>query len=170
MPHLILSTNPSYYCISFWLLSQWDSPRDLRSLTICQCQTRQRLVTTNRDYIVFPLAWQITVGAKGRSLTPLLLKTEYSGQKNSMTWLMMPWLLVLPYHQQPWYWLCAIYTPPCRPWGMISSMWVINVLRHYRKYKYISMFSVSQNKLSRAQVDIKSMFSGIGLSLQKRPP
>ena len=110
MSHLILSTNPSYYCISFWLLSQWDSPRDLRSQTICQCQTRQRLVTANRDYIAFPLACQIIVGAKGRSLTPLLLKTEYSGQKNSMTWLMMPGLLVLPYHQQPWYWLCAIYT------------------------------------------------------------
>ena len=117
MSYLILSTNPSYYCISFCLLSQWDSPRDLRSLAICQCQTRQRLVTGIKDYIVFPLARQITVGAIGRSLTPLLLKTECSGPKKSMTWLIMPWLLVLPYHQQPWYWFREIHTTPLLSMG-----------------------------------------------------
>ena len=36
--------------------------------------------------------------------------------------LLMPWLLMLPGHRQPWYWLCNIWqTGPCVPWGIISN-------------------------------------------------
>ena len=33
---------------------------------------------------------------------------SYRGLISSILWLLMPWLLLLPGHQQPWYWLCEI--------------------------------------------------------------
>ena len=35
--------------------------------------------------------------------------TRYPGITRSMSWLLMPWLLASPRHQQPWYWLYKIY-------------------------------------------------------------
>ena len=31
---------------------------------------------------------------------------SYLGLTRSISWLLMPWLLTSPGHQQPWYWLC----------------------------------------------------------------
>ena len=33
---------------------------------------------------------------------------SYLGLTESISWLLMPWLLTSPGHQQPWYWLCRI--------------------------------------------------------------
>ena len=33
---------------------------------------------------------------------------SYLGLTRSIAWLLMPWLLMSPGHQQPWYWLCRI--------------------------------------------------------------
>ena len=33
---------------------------------------------------------------------------SYLGLTGSISWLLMPWLLTSPGHQQPWYWLCRI--------------------------------------------------------------
>ena len=33
---------------------------------------------------------------------------SYLGLIRSISWLLMPWLLTTPGHQQPWYWLCRI--------------------------------------------------------------
>ena len=33
---------------------------------------------------------------------------SYPGITKSISWLLMPWLLTSPGHQQPWYWLCKI--------------------------------------------------------------
>ena len=41
-------------------------------------------------------------------LTLLPLKLDYSCRSWSIPWMLMPWLLVLPGHQQPCYWLCII--------------------------------------------------------------
>ena len=35
------------------------------------------------------------------------------GLTRSIPWLLMPWLLTPPGHQQPWYWLCRI----CKSWS-----------------------------------------------------
>ena len=35
---------------------------------------------------------------------------SYLGLTRSISWLLMPWLLTSPGHQQPWYWLCRICT------------------------------------------------------------
>ena len=40
--------------------------------------------------------------------TLLVLKPEYTVRIGSIPWLLMPWLLVSPGHQQPSYWLCRI--------------------------------------------------------------
>ena len=33
---------------------------------------------------------------------------SYLGLTRSISWMLMPWLLTSPGHQQPWYWLCRI--------------------------------------------------------------
>ena len=40
---------------------------------------------------------------------------SYLGLTRSISWLLMPWLLTSPGHQQPWYWLCSI----CRSWSYL---------------------------------------------------
>ena len=39
-------------------------------------------------------------------LTLLMLEMEYSGLVGSVPYLLIPWLLKSPEHQQAWYWLC----------------------------------------------------------------
>ena len=48
----------------------------------------------------------ITVSADG--LMSLTLKVRGPSLTRSISWLLMPWLLASPGHQQPWYWLCRI--------------------------------------------------------------
>ena len=42
---------------------------------------------------------------------------SYLGLTRSIWWLLMPWLLTSPGHQQPWYWLCRI----CRSWSYLRK-------------------------------------------------
>ena len=42
---------------------------------------------------------------------------SYLGLTRSISWLLMPWLLTSPGHQQPWYWLCRI----CRSWSYLRK-------------------------------------------------
>ena len=56
-----------------------------------------------------------------------------------ISWLLMPWLLTSPGHQQPWYWLYGL----CRSfsyWGGILSTCVISMWRNDTKCKYMFMF------------------------------
>ena len=43
--------------------------------------------------------WNLTLNVRGPS---------YLGLNRSISWLLMPWLLASPGHQQSWYWLCKI--------------------------------------------------------------
>ena len=73
-------------------------------------------------------------------LTLLMLKAEYCVIIRSIPWLLIPWLLVLPGHQQPWCWICGI------DWSLPSMgkkfhcMWCdISVLRNEKmKYQWLS--------------------------------
>ena len=47
-----------------------------------------------------------------------MLRLAYSDITRSISWLLMPWLLLSPSHQQSWYWLCL----PC---GRIENNWTI---------------------------------------------
>ena len=44
----------------------------------------------------------------GDNLTLNVRGPSYLGLTRSISWLLMPWLLTSPGHQQPWYWLCRI--------------------------------------------------------------
>ena len=62
----------------------------------------------------------------------------YLGLTRSISWLLMPWLLTSPGHQQPWYWLWRIC--PGFTWGMILSTCVIWRWSNDMKCKYMFMF------------------------------
>ena len=82
-------------------------------------------------------------------LTCPVVRPEYSGRSRSMQWLLMPWLLPSPGHQQPWYWLCSIN------WSLLSRrknviyLYQLQALRNERKCKCIFMF-VPYRSCSRA--------------------
>ena len=42
---------------------------------------------------------------------------SYLGLTRSISWLLMPWLLTSPGHQQPWYWHCRI----CKSWSYLRE-------------------------------------------------
>ena len=56
---------------------------------------------------------------------------SYLGLTRSISWLLMPWLLTLLGHQQPWY---------CLIWRRTSTTWVVSMWRHDTKCKYMFMF------------------------------
>ena len=57
----------------------------------------------------------------------------------SILWLLVPWLLTSPGHQQPWYWLCRIgrFLSYLRK---VSSTCIASMWRNYTKCKYMFMF------------------------------
>ena len=80
-------------------------------------------------------------------------KLEYYGMTIStwsIPWLLMPWLLESPGHQQPWYWLCRIN-------GYLSSTRkAFNYLHSLSVEKWLKMqiwFCVSWNEFSMAWVN-----------------
>ena len=59
----------------------------------------------NKEYLADGI---FTLNVRGRS---------YLGLTRSISWLLMPWLLTSPGHQQPWYWLYRI----CRSFSYLSE-------------------------------------------------
>ena len=59
---------------------------------------------------------------------------SYLDLTRSISWLLKPWLLTSPGHQQPWYWLYRICRP-CSFLGTISSTCVILMWRDDTKCK-----------------------------------
>ena len=58
---------------------------------------------------------------------------SYLGSTRSISWLLMPWLLTSPGHQQPWYWLCTW----CRIERFLSYLRKdFNYLRHINVEKW----------------------------------
>ena len=92
--------------------------------------------------------WQVTQTTSGKTLVEvkgywscLTLNVQgpsYLGLTRSISWLMIPWLLTSPGHQQPWYWLCRI----CRSWSCLRlfSTVVISIRSNDMKCKYMFIF------------------------------
>ena len=58
-----------------------------------------------------PVYWWYMASPRVSELKKLTLNVRgpsYLGLTRSISWLLMPWLLTSPGHQQPWYWLCRI--------------------------------------------------------------
>ena len=73
------------------------------------------------------------------SLSLVMLKSKYSSSTRSMLWLLMPWLLAYPGHQQPWYWLHRVNRL------LSSTKRYFNYLQHLsvencRKCRYVFFF------------------------------
>ena len=71
---------------------------------------------------------------------------SYLGITRLISWLLMPWLLSSPGHQQPWYWLCRICTS-CLTWKKISNTSVISMRGNDIKFIYMLLFPL--NNLAR---------------------
>ena len=86
------------------------------------------------------------------SNTDLLLAISVRGPSYlvltwSISWLLMPWLLVPPGLQQPWYWLCRIGKPLSYLMNDFNYMFHIKVDEWHREYKFMFMFPL--NNLAR---------------------
>ena len=94
--------------------------------------------TRNAEDLTHIMAWC------ERDVTPLLMHLghisfaltlnvrgpSYLGLTRSISWLMMPWFVTSPGHQQPWYWLCRLG----RSWSYLRKdfkyLCHVNVLNH----------------------------------------
>ena len=65
-------------------------------------------VLMEKEFSVTYTSQLITLNVRGPS---------YLGLTRSISWLLMPWLLTSPWHQQPWYWLCRT----CRSWSYMRK-------------------------------------------------
>ena len=82
---------------------------------------------------------------------------SYLGLTRSISWLLMPWLLASPGHQQPWYW--SSYVKQVSPGlirGRISTIYGISVKRNYIKCKYMFMFPLKN--LARKELRITNQW------------
>ena len=64
---------------------------------------RLRYALISTQWLVTLVPCVLTLSVRGPS---------YYGLVRTISWLLMPWLLTSPGHQQLWYWLCRI----CRSW------------------------------------------------------
>ena len=91
------------------------------------------MLTKNFDTIMASLA-------HNELTTFLVLTLEYCGRTMSIPWLLMPWLLMSPGHQQTWHWLCRVN-------GSLSSTRRdfnhLCHLSHEKNQKYIFMFPLN---------------------------
>ena len=69
-------------------------------------------------------------------LTLYVRGPSYLGLIRSISWLLMPWLLAAPGHQQPWYWLYEI----CKSWSYTRKDFNYLWQRNDIKCKYMFMF------------------------------
>ena len=62
-------------------------------------QKSVKVIHTSVSFYILSLIHALTLNVRGPS---------YFGLTRSISWLLMPWLLTSPGHQQPWYSLCII--------------------------------------------------------------
>ena len=76
------------------------------------------MIENNKALHFWPLVWKADPTAFHKGYLTLNVRgPSYLGLTRSISWLLMPWLLPSPGHQQPWYWLCRI----CRSWSYLRK-------------------------------------------------
>ena len=86
----------------------WCSRQSRRLLARCFVQQSEwQSVAMDKNFEKFRYSL-LTLNVRGPS---------YLGWTRSVSWLLMPWLLTSPGHQQSWYWLCRI----CRSWSYMRK-------------------------------------------------
>ena len=71
------------------------------------------------------------------------VKLKYSGRTRSIPWLLMPWLLLLPGHQQPLYWLCRKNEPLSTVKKGLNFLYP-PIWRNERKCRYVLCFPMTK--------------------------
>ena len=112
-----------------YMTEKWYSVTfDERKVTFCDFWWLKSDILSSFDYrnVIFR---DILLQKYGIQLhvTLLLLRPEYSGITRSIPWLLMPWLLLSPGHQQSWYWLCTMWTFLSSLGVNIRNLWHFNV-------------------------------------------
>ena len=111
--------------LGFWMHS-WKVRNTFAVFIIFQVLHCQ--FTLLKDRVIFILnnqchnCWlrglgKLDISSHGNVLTLNVRGPSYLGLTRSISWLLMPWLLTSPGHQQLWYWLCKI----CRSWSNLRT-------------------------------------------------
>ena len=78
-----------------------------RSTASCQ-RCSELFKCDNRTWACFIYIEEQGISQWLDTLTLNVRGPSYLALTRSISWLLMPWLLAPPGHQQPWYWLCRI--------------------------------------------------------------
>ena len=81
----------------------------------------------------------------------LVLRPEYSGRTRSISWLLMPWLLMSPGHQPSWYWPCKIGRTLASMRSDFNHLWCVSVKKSYKLQTY---FCVTPKYCSTQSVNV----------------
>ena len=99
-----------FVCFSYHFFVCW-----LYICILCITFVKQKLISICRLWIT----WTTLTVVRDRplNLTLNVRGPSYLGLTRSISWLLMPWLLTSPGHQQPWNWLCK----RCRSWSYLRE-------------------------------------------------
>ena len=81
------------------------------------------------------------------ALTPNMRGPSYLGLTRSISWLLMPWLLTSPGHQQPWYWLYRTCTSFSYLRKDFKYLCQINVEEWHKMQIYVYASLVTTNRI-----------------------
>ena len=139
-----------------WYLSFLYSSKSVKNYIYAKIQAEIRMFTKqNRQGLNQPILhplWLMTsaaadvISVRGvhmaslgyNKLTLNLRGPCYLSLTRSISWLLMPWLLLSPGHQQPWYWLCRIGRSMSCLRKDSNYLCHINVEEWYKMWIYVS--------------------------------
>ena len=123
---------PYYYsklCGSQWVNSLWPS----------DAIWQHRSGSTLAQVILETLSAKCRPFCLGLNMLTLNVRgPSYLGLTRSISWLLMPWLLASPGHQQPWYSLCRISRSLSYSGRNFNYLCLIRV-EEWHKFKYMFM-------------------------------
>ena len=102
----------------------------------CLCSNLYNLSSKNssRFHITSPFVGESEGGQKYKKRLNLTCGKSYPGLTSSLSWMLLPWFLASPGHQQPWYWLLI----PGRSFPYTGKNF--KYLRHINVEEYICIY------------------------------
>ena len=117
--------------ISSWIRVNWFENLTLLSQLYLHGKISQRMVSDCEigTWLALSICVKLCFGAFNFThIMITYLGLNYSGSSESVSWLLMPWLLVSPGYQYPWYWLwrrrCTVTSPCVSPGHQYPWYWL----------------------------------------------